>query len=376
MREALALAERGLGWVAPNPPVGCVLVRDGQVIGRGWHAQLGGLHAETAALAAAGDARGATCYVTLEPCSHVGRQPACTDALIRAGVARVVYGALDPDRRTCGKARGILEAQGIAVSEGVLQSACERFLDAYMHYQSTGRPFVQLKLALSLDARLACANGQSQWLSGPESHGYAHYLRQVGDGILVGRGTVLADDPQLSVRPEVLAGFGEFGFAPRDPVRIVLDPDFSLLPQLTGLKLAQPGGFREGLPQLVLLGRIGALPANWSDQLVGLTLDVRAIEIETLPDSHLDLHAAITQLGGLGLTSILVEGGAGVARSFLAQGVADKLTLVYTPALLGSDALDFSPTLGLTSVQAAPRLQDVETRALGSDVLVSGYLRH
>lgn len=375
MRAALELAWRGLGWTSPNPPVGCVLVRDGAVIGRGWHAQLGGPHAEAAALADAGDAHGATCYTTLEPCTHTGHQPPCCDALRAAGVRRVVYGVDDADPRTAGRARAVLEARGIVVEGGVLAEQCAEQLDSYLFAKRHGRPLVRLKLALSFDGKLACAGGASQWLSGPESLGLAHWLRQSHDAVLVGTGTVVHDDPRLTVRSDVLAAYDvPAGLRPRDPVRVVLDPRFGLLPRLADLRLSQPGNQRGDVPALILVGLAGQVPAAAAESLSKLPLTAQLVEVPPDTDGRLDFAAMWTALHNLGVHSVLVEGGAGVARGILARRAADRLTLVYTPHILGADAQDFSPMLGAATIAAGLHLSAVSSRQLGNDVVVSATL--
>lgn len=371
MYEALQVAHAGLGWTSPNPMVGAVLVRDGNVIGSAAHLRDGEEHAETRALREAGDARGATCYVTLEPCTHVGRQPSCCSELAQAGVARVVYGTEDADPRTAGQAKHALAIQGIACTAGVLGQACAEFLDYYFHGFLLQRSFMHLKLALSLDAKVACANGNSQWLSGPQSLGYAHYLRQKYDAVLVGYRTVRNDDPRLTVRPGVLAAYRELdvGTRPRNPVRIVLDPRFELLQQLEQLKLSDMDGFwRSDLPRLVIAGRRENYPRAMPvfDGVMPLFPAIA----NTGELSFLDLAQ---QLFGLGMRSMLIEGGAGIAKTALSQRAVDKLSFVYTPTLIGAEGLSFAPELKCTSVETCLRLESASAETLGQDSLLSGY---
>jgi diaminohydroxyphosphoribosylaminopyrimidine deaminase/5-amino-6-(5-phosphoribosylamino)uracil reductase len=369
--EALQLAHAGLGWAAPNPLVGAVLVREGQVIGRGAHLRDGEEHAETLAVRAAGDARGATCYVNLEPCTHVGRQPSCCHELAQAGVTRVVYGAQDGDPRTAGQADGVLAGLGIACTPGVLKGECADFLDYYLYGYCMQRAFIHLKLALSLDAKVACANGHSQWLSGPESLGYAHYLRQKYDAVLVGYRTVQADDPRLTVRPDVLGAYRDLtaGTKPRNPVRVVLDPRFELLARLQLLKLSNVDGcWRGDLPRIVIAGWREYYPEQ-EPGIPGLVLLAPA----TTSTGELSFTDLARQLYGLGIRSLLIEGGAGVAKSALRQRAVDKLSLVYTPTLIGAEGLGFTPELGSTAVATCPRLERPRAEALGRDCLLSGY---
>lgn len=378
MRECLALARRGLGWTSPNPPVGALIVRGGEVLGRGWHAELGALHAETAALAdatarhGAEALRGAQCYVSLEPCSHIGRQPSCCRALAEAGIAGVHYGCEDADPRTAGRAVDVLASLGVACRGGVLEAECRAFLEHYLHEKRARQPFAHLKLALSLDAKLACANGASQWLSGPQSHGLAHYLRQKYDAVLVGSGTVRADNPRLTVRPETLEAYCPSSeLRLRQPVRVVLDPRFELLPRLLdpagGLAAALPAQpRREGLPWLVIAGLSRHRPAAPEAP--------DGVEVLVLPATsagRLDLHALKAALHSLGIRSLLIEGGAGVAQEYLAQRAVERLTLVYTPLIIGAEGLGFAPPLGAQSLEAALHLDEVAAEVLGRDVAVS-----
>ena len=369
MQEALDLALRGIGWTSPNPLVGAVLVRDGTVIGRGWHARDGEKHAEVIALENAGDARGATCYVTLEPCTHLGRQPACSDLLAQAGVRRVVYGCDDTDDRTAGKAAPLLESRGIEVKGGCLRSQCERQLDYYLKCQRTQAAYFHLKLALSLDGKVACASGSSQWLSGPESLGYAHFLRQKYDAVLVGYRTVLKDNPRLTTRVETMAHYYAMpDELTRNPVRIILDPRFELAGGIDKLNIGKfDGAFRQPGLKLVIVGSATVL-------LPSLDADAPVFELALEPSSGLlDFHELKRELWALGIHSVLVEGGGGLAREALRQQAVDKLTLVYTPVLIGGDGIGFSPELGCASLQDCPRLVVPEAFVLGSDCLLEGY---
>jgi diaminohydroxyphosphoribosylaminopyrimidine deaminase / 5-amino-6-(5-phosphoribosylamino)uracil reductase len=373
MHRALELALGGLGWTSPNPLVGCVLVRAGNIIAEGWHQRDGQEHAEVLALRACSNPRGATAYVNLEPCGHVGRQPACCAKLAEAGIARVVYGSEDANPITRGLAREWLPQHGIAVSAGVLREDCNRLLDYYLHSHRTDSAFIHLKLALSLDGKAACANGQSQWLSGPASLGLAHFLRQQHDGVLVSARTALADRARLSVRLEQL---GEYyclppSAPPRQPVRIILDPRFELADRLAGLPLADPAGaWRGHLPQLVLAGRKDKLPGT-PPRLSGLRVEL--LGLDCAPGGPLAWARLAVGLRELGIGSVLVEGGPGLAAEMLRQRAADKLTLVHTPRLLGADGIGFTPDWGAEAVGACPRLAHNISFGLGDDCIVSGY---
>lgn len=369
--EALQLAHAGLGWTSPNPMVGAVIVREGRIIGRGAHLRDGHEHAEVNALRDAGDAAGAVCYVSLEPCTHVGRQPSCCQAIATAGVSRVVYGAQDGDPRTAGMADAALAEMGISCRGGVLRRECSELLDYYLYGHCLQRAFVHLKLALSMDAKVACANGQSQWLSGPESLGYAHYLRQKYDAVLVGYRTVLADDPRLNVRPGVLTAYRALDQAtlPCCPVRVVLDPRFEIVARLPQLRLsAMDGNWREHLPRIVIAGLAQYLPAV-TPQQPGVTY----LALEGQGPDGISFSDLASDLWNLGIRSLLVEGGAGVARSLLRQQLADKVSLVYTPILIGGDGLDFAPELGFSAVSECLHLTLAQAGALGQDCLLTGY---
>lgn len=370
MHEALRLALGGLGWASPNPLVGCVLVRDGRIIGRGFHAQDGEAHAEVRALGEAGDARGATAYVSLEPCSHVARQPSCCHELARAGVERVIWGALDVDPRSAGQAETTLHQLGLTQTGRALVDDCERFLDYYLTSRSRQRTFAHLKLALSLDGKLACPTGHSQWLSGPQSLGYAHYLRLKYDAVLVGYRTALADNPRLTVRADALAGYAEqlSGMQLRQPARVIVDPRCELVPGLAELNLArfEDGEFRERLPRLVLVCRREFAPDGLKvphTQLVAL--DVK--------DPQPLLFAEIFQrLWQMGIHSTLIEGGGGLAAELLKQQAADKLTLVYTPVIIGADGIGFAPKMDCRYIGDCPRISVTRQLMLGNDALIEG----
>jgi len=373
MALALEAAQAGLGWTSPNPMVGCVLVRDEEVVGVGAHLQDGEEHSEVRALADAGDAKGATAYVTLEPCSHVGRQSACCRALIEAGVSRVVYGSEDVDPRTAGTAKSILEDAGISVTAGVLVDNCDRFLDYYLHSSRENRVFVHLKLAVSLDAKIACKTGHSQWLSGLVSLGYAHYLRQKYDAVLVGSGTILADNPRLTARAETMEPYFKLpGQTPaRNPVRVVLDPKFGL-ERDPGWKFLNTQGdnFRAHLPRVVIFG------SDSHPQPPGGKCESSPATRHGLSENkegRLDLGEMLGKLWQTGIRSLLVEGGSKVAQEFIHQGKVDKISLVFTPRIIGDDALGFSPIMGLQTIGEGLDFIDCQYEQLDTDMLITGY---
>ncbi len=348
MAHALRLAARGLGNVWPNPAVGCVIVRDGVIVGRGWTQPGGRPHAEVRALQQAGPrAEGATAYVTLEPCAHHGHTPPCASALIAAGVARVVTALTDPDPRVSGKGHAMLRAAGIAVTEGVLGAEATRLNAGFLKRVTRGLPFVTLKLAASLDGRTATATGESRWITGPEARRKVHALRLAHDAVMVGSGTALADDPDLSVR--------DLGAA-RQPVRIVLD---RLLRHAPDSRL---GRSARQSPVWLLHGPAAPAPARAAWLATGAEL------IETAETGgRLDLTAALQVLAARGLTRILSEGGSTLAAGLVKAGLVDDLALFSGAVLIGSEG---HPTLGplaLAALPEAPRPTLMASEALGSD---------
>jgi diaminohydroxyphosphoribosylaminopyrimidine deaminase / 5-amino-6-(5-phosphoribosylamino)uracil reductase len=347
MAHALRLATRGLGSVWPNPAVGCVLVRDGLIVGRGWTQPGGRPHAEVRALEQAGPlAEGATAYVTLEPCAHHGQTPPCASALVAAKVARVVTALTDPDPRVAGKGHAMLRAVGIAVTEGVMAEATH--LNAgFLKRVTQGLPLVTLKLAASLDGRTATATGESRWITGPEARRKVHSMRLAHDAVMVGSGTALADDPDLTVR--------DMG-AVRQPVRIVLD---RLLKHSHESRL---GRSARQSPVWLLHSPSAPEAACRAWEPTGATL------IET-PETngHLDLPAAVQQLAQKGLTRILSEGGSTVAAALVKAGLVDDLALFSGGVLIGEDGHPALGSLGVAALADAPRPTLREAFALGPD---------
>jgi diaminohydroxyphosphoribosylaminopyrimidine deaminase/5-amino-6-(5-phosphoribosylamino)uracil reductase len=350
MRHALGLAGRGLGAVWPNPAVGCVIVGTGRILARGWTQPSGRPHAETVALAAAGPAaRGATAYVTLEPCAHHGRTPPCAAALVAAGVARVVTATGDPDPRVAGRGHAMLRAAGIAVTEGVLGPPARLLNAGFLLRVTAGRPLVTLKLALSLDGRIANAAGLSRWITGAEARRAVHAMRARHDAVLVGIGTALADDPDLTVR--------DLG-AVRQPLRIVLDSRARLRP---ASRLARTAA---AVPVWLLHA-----PDARPDPALA-PLGVRLLAVAADAAGRLDAAAALACLGAEGITRVLCEGGGQVAAALLAAGLVDEVVAVTAGHVFGAGG-----TAALGPLAAAPALPDppgwrlVEARPLGRDLL-------
>lgn len=350
MRRALELAEHGRRTVSPNPLVGCVLVRGGEVVGEGGHERAGGPHAEIAALADAGDrARGATAYVTLEPCAHTGRTGPCADALIAAGVTRVVMALPDPNPVATGGAER-LRAAGVEVVDGVGEEEARAQNEVFLHGLATGRPFVTLKCALSVDGRIAAADGTSQWLTGPEARAAAHRLRAEADAVVVGSGTVLADDPALTVRlPDHTGG---------RPVRVVLD-----------------GRARTTAAHRVLDAEAPTLIAVTAQADGGAVDKLRdaGAELVTLPsgDGGVDLTALLAELWRRDVRSVLVEGGAEVLGSFLRAGLWDRLTVHVAALLLGASGRAALAGDRIATLADAPRLRLEHVTTAGDDVLIT-----
>ena len=351
MTHALALAQRGLGRCWPNPAVGCVIVAQGRMVGRGWTQPGGRPHAETMALAQAGAAaRGATAYVTLEPCAHFGQTPPCADALIAAGVVRVVSALTDPDPRVSGQGHARLRSAGIAVTEGVLQAEAATLNVGFVKRVTQGLPFVTLKLAASLDGRTATKGGESRWITGPQARRAVHALRLSHDAVLVGAGTARADDPDLGVR--------DLGAA-QQPVRIVIDSRLSHRPD------SRLGQSARATP--VWLCHTDAAPdaarAAWA------ATGARTIKCAASPDSRVDLRDAMPQLAARGLTRILCEGGATLAAALIRAGLVDELALFSAGAVIGSEGHPALGPLGLATLAAAPRLQLLSQQTVGADTL-------
>lgn len=343
MAQALRLAERGAYTTRPNPMVGCVLAKDGEVVGEGWHQRAGEAHAEVLALQAAGErARGATAYVTLEPCAHTGRTGPCADALIAAGVTRVVAAMRDPFPQVDGAGFDKLRAAGITVQSGLLETQARQLNRGFLSRVERGRPFVRVKLATSLDGRTAMANGDSKWISGDASRLDVQRWRARAGAILTGAGTVLADDPSLTVRLE-----DDTPFVP--PLRVVLDP---------GLATIARGRVREGDAPTLYIHTADAKPPR----------EIAAQRAVAPADgSNFDLHAVLELLAARGVNEVQVEAGATLAGAFIAAGLADEVLLYVAPVLLGDQARPLFAGLGIQSMAERARLKIVDARAIGED---------
>jgi diaminohydroxyphosphoribosylaminopyrimidine deaminase/5-amino-6-(5-phosphoribosylamino)uracil reductase len=349
MAHALRLAARGLGTVWPNPAVGCVIVKEGIIVGRGWTQPGGRPHAEVRALDQAGPlAEGATAYVTLEPCAHHGQTPPCATALIAAQVARVVTGLTDPDPRVSGKGHAMLRAAGLAVTERVLTAEATQLNTGFLKRVTRGLPHLTLKLAATLDGRIATASGESRWITGPEARRKVHALRLSHDAVMVGSGTALADDPDLTVR-DMGAG--------HQPVRILLD---RRLQHSATSRLGRTAGQHA---VWVLHGPEAAAGARAGWQATGATL------VETpVANGHLDLTQAFRTLAAKGLTRILCEGGGTLAAALIRAGLVDDIALFSGAALIGAEGRAALGPLQLAALADAPRPHLRETHRLGPDL--------
>lgn len=352
MNAALALARRGLGGVWPNPAVGCILVKGRRVVGRGWTQPGGRPHAEVEALRRAGsDSRGATAYISLEPCSHHGQTPPCTEALIASGIRRAVIAIGDPDPRVSGRGEARLRAEGIAVTTGVSRAAAEGLNAGFFLKVTHGRPLVTLKAATTLDGRIATRTGDSQWITGADARIVAHRLRAEHDAVLIGSGTALADDPSLTCRLP--------GMESRSPLRVVLDGRLRLLPTS---KLAQTA----------------LQTPTWVVTLTGVdearrqaltAMGVSVIELEADCAGHPDPRAVLLELARRGLTRVMIEGGGVVASSFLEVGLVDRIVWFRAPRIIGADGIPAAASMEIENLEDAPLFFRTSVSEVAADVL-------
>lgn len=353
MRAALALARRGLGNVWPNPAVGCVIVdQAGRVAGRGWTQPGGRPHAETEALRqSAGRSVGGTAYVTLEPCSHHGQTPPCAEALIAARLKRVVVACSDPDPRVSGAGIGKLEAAGISVAQGLCQDEARELNVGFFHRILARRPMVTLKFATTLDGRIATHSGDSKWITGPSSRQLAHVLRATHDGILIGVGTAMADNPELTCRLP--------GLSHRSPVRIVLDGRLRL--SLTAKLVADA----KQVPTWLI-----ALPgASAERRRAFLDCGVQIIEVEANQAGQPSIKQALAELAARGLTRLLVEGGSWIAAAMLRADVVDRMVWFRAPSMIGGDGIPAAQAFGVDRIADLARFTRCGLQDAGDDVV-------
>ncbi len=356
MGLALRLARRGAGHTSPNPMVGAVVVRKGVIVGRGFHRRVGGPHAEVEALVDAGAAaRDATLYVTLEPCNHQGRTPPCTQAVLAAGIGRVVIASLDPNPRVTGGGAEFLRQQGVTVETGLLEAEARKLNEAFFKAITTGLPWVIAKVAATLDGKIATRTGDARWITGEAARAWVHRLRHQVDAILVGRGTVAADDPQLTTR--LPRGRGQ------DPIRIILDSTLSLPVTARVFRNDSPAPTWIACTPPAPVARREALQAGGAEVLV-------------IPggDHGVHLPELLRVLGGRQVQSLLVEGGAEVFWNFFSQGLVDKAHFCFAPKLVGGGhAPGILGGEGVALMRDALSLQGLTVRRLGEDLLVSAY---
>lgn len=359
MKLALSLAEQGRGWTSPNPMVGAVVVKDGNVVGKGFHRKAGGPHAEIHALEEAGDnARGATLYVTLEPCNHVGRTPACTEAILKSGIKRVVVGTRDPNPHVTGGGLSYLERQGVATKVGVCEDACRRLNEAFNKYITSGVPFVILKCAATLDGRIATRTGDSMWITNALSRQFVHTLRHAVDAIIVGIGTVMKDNPRLTTRLEGIEG--------SDAVRIILDTHLSISPDAQLLHL------RSHSASLIVCDHSVAPEKKKAIEDIGaqvLSMDC--------PEGRIDLKTLVRHLGKQEITSLLIEGGSRVNGSALRAGIVDKVYMFYGPKMCaGDDGVPICSGPGVERMGQSVQVGDISIHRFEDDIMVEGYVKN
>ena len=369
MERALSLARQALGIASPNPAVGAVLVKDGRIVGEGFTQPPGGPHAEAVAIHQAGEAaRGATLYVTLEPCCHHGRTPPCTEAVLAAGVREVHLSHLDPDPHVNGQGKAELESAGVKVFVGEGEEEARRINEAYIKHRSTGLPFVIAKFAASLDGKIAATSGDSRWVSGPESRRWAHRQRTAVDAIVVGVRTILIDDPDLTARPEPGEGARQPDGEPRQPLRVVVDSRGRT--PASARVLQGPAG--------TLVATTDASPEAWRREMRDT-----GVEVVVLParptggpasEGRVDLGELLRLLGSRDILSLLVEGGGELLGGFFDLGLVDKVQAIVAPIIIGGQETATAVAgRGARRMADALRLRDVTVERLGEDILVVGY---
>ena len=362
MKIALELAATGAGYTSPNPMVGAVVVNpSGEIVGKGYHQAVGGPHAEVHAIDDAGDAaKGATLYVTLEPCNHIGRTPACTRKIIDAGISHVVVAMPDPNPTVAGGGNAYLSSKGVRITAGVCEEQARRLNETFIKHVTTRKPFVTLKCAATLDGRLATRTGDSKWITGEASRAYVHGLRHQVDAILVGAGTVITDDPQLTTRIPASPD----GRKPRDPVRVILDTRLSI--PVTSRVICHDSDAET----LIVAGP----EVSEQQKAVFQKKGVRILSAP-LSDGLIDLNFLLECLGDSGISSLLIEGGSRVIASSLAAGMVDKILMFYAPKILGGDdGVPICKGTGPERMEDCIPVNRMSIRQIDQDVLIEGYL--
>ena len=355
MKRAIRLAEKGRGRTSPNPLVGAILVKDGKAIGEGYHAKAGEDHAEIIALREAGEkAKGSTLYINLEPCIHYGKTPPCAPEVIEAEVKRIFIGMEDPNPLVKGKGIATLKRAGLEVHVGILEKECQKLNEAFYKYIVKKEPFIILKIAATLDGKIATRSGDSKWISNEASRQIVHRFRDQVDGIVVGIGTILKDDPFLTAR--IKKG--------RDPFRIILDSQ---------LRIPEEAKVIENSPSKTIIATTEMAPKDKVERL-----EKKGVRILTLDskEGRVDLRSCLSRLGEMGIMSLMVEGGSQVYGSFLDEGLIDKLLLFLSPKLIGdSQALGIFGGNGVGTLKEAVLLTDLKIKRSGGDILIEGYVK-
>jgi diaminohydroxyphosphoribosylaminopyrimidine deaminase / 5-amino-6-(5-phosphoribosylamino)uracil reductase len=358
MQAALRLAEKGLGWTSPNPAVGAVVVKNGEVIGQGWHQGPGQPHAEVNAILDAGDtAAGSTLYVTLEPCNHTGRTPPCTHKILETGITKVIMAMADPNPEVKGGGMDFLRSKGIAVEQGLCEAEARKQNEVFVKHTITSRPFTVAKCASTLDGRIATTTGDSKWITGPESRNYGHQLRHQLDGILVGIGTINQDDPSLTARlPERPS---------KDPQRIVLDSNLSISPDAKILHQDSEAG------NWIFTG-----PEISETKRQKVESSQTKIIKTPLQNGRIDLDYLVTYLGTNGITGLLIEGGSQVLGAALMAGIIDKICFFYAPKIIGGNGIPITSGMGVNQMADCLNVTDIQIHQFENDLLVEGYVEN
>lgn len=357
MKRAIALSKLGMGYTNPNPLVGAVIVKDGRIIGEGYHAYYGGPHAEINAFENAGeDVRGGVLYVTLEPCSHYGKTPPCAEAIVEKGISKVVIGMKDPNPLVAGKGIDILKDNEIEVITGVLEEEITKVNEIFIHYITTGTPFCILKTAMTLDGKIAAKTGDSKWITGEASRKYVHRLRHRVAAIMVGIGTVLEDDPWLTTRLDEKSG--------QDPVRVIVDTYARIPPEAKVCNVCSKAKTMIAVTEKADQYRIEALRLKGAEVLV-----------TPVKDGKVDLAYLMKALGERGIDSILLEGGSALNYSALDKGIVNKIMAFIAPKIIGGTCAK-TPVggEGKSYVKDAFLLQDMTVRSFGRDMMIEGYV--
>jgi diaminohydroxyphosphoribosylaminopyrimidine deaminase/5-amino-6-(5-phosphoribosylamino)uracil reductase len=361
MKMALDLARKGQGFTSPNPMVGAVIVKNGQVVGQGYHQTLGGAHAEVNAIQDGGRyVKGGTLYVTLEPCHHTGRTPPCTEKILEAGIDRVVVAMKDPNPDVRGGGLEYLKQHGIKVVLGVCKDEAKKLNESFVKYVTTKRPFVIIKCAATLDGRIATRTGDSKWVTGEEARMFVHQLRHASDAIMVGINTVKKDDPELTTRLKDMQGI--------DPTRIILDTHLSISENAKVLRLVSDSD------TIIVIGQ-GMSGSEIRDKKVRIEQNRARVMEAPVKNDWIDLDILMDRLGAIGITSLLIEGGSRVLASALAAGIVDKIFFFYAPKILGGDdGVPICRGPGPALMKRCIPVKDIKIKRFGDDVMIEGYI--